>query len=255
MGAAGERHQTVIDIDLSHSEFVVLRPEGPLSEADFDALAQAIDTRINETDTIPNLVIRVDKLPHWDSIGALTRHFHFVKAHHKLLRKVAIVGDSPLLSVMPEIANQIVSASVRRFPTDKFEEAKAWASAEGDDPGRFEEIDGLPRDVVALRAVGVITAQDYADTLVPMVKTRLETHDKLKLLIVLGDEYATYAGDAAWADMKFGLGHGWDFSRVALVTDIGWITKATKLFAVLMPFEFEVFPMTEFEAAKSWIKR
>ena len=230
--------------------------EEPESREDgFDALAQAIDKRINETDTIPNLVIRVDKLPHWDSVGALTRHFHFVKAHHKLLRKVAIVGDSPLLSVMPEIANQLVSATVRRFPSDKFEDAKAWARAEGDDPGRFEEIDGLPRDVIALRAVGVITAQDYADTLVPLVKARLAEHDKLKLMIVLGDEYATYAGDAAWADIKFGLGHGWDFSRVALVTDIGWMAKAARLFALLMPFDFEVFPMAELDAAKGWIRR
>ena len=75
------------------------------------------------------------------------------------------------------------------------------------------------------------------------------------VMIVLGDEYATYAGDAAWADIKFGLGHGWDFSRVALVTDIGWMAKAARLFALLMPFDFEVFPMAELDAAKGWIRR
>jgi hypothetical protein len=40
-----------------------------------------------------------------------------------------------------------------------------------------------------------------------------------------------------------------------MVTDIGWITKAAKLFLSLMPFAFEAFPLAELENAKEWIKR
>jgi hypothetical protein len=171
------------------------------------------------------------------------------------VKKVAIVGDSPLLSVAPEIANHFVSASVRRFPSQKLEDAKAWAKASEDDPGHFEVIDGLPRDVVAVRAVGIITAQDYHDTLVPLVEKRLKEHDKLKCLVVLGDDYTTYSGDAAWEDTKFGLRHLRDFSRVALVTDVAWVTKAARLFMPLLPYDFKSFAMEELEDAKSWIKR
>lgn len=245
----------MIDIDMSHPEFAILRPEGALSEADFDAVAKAIDTRINETDRVPNLVIRVDRLPHWDSLGALTRHLHFIREHSKIVRKVAVVGDSPLLSIAPEIANQFVASTIRRFPDRKLEDAKAWARAEEDDPGRFEEIDGLPRDVVAVRAVGIITAQDYRDTLVPLVETKLKEHDRLKLLIVLGDDYTTYSGDGAWEDTKFDLKHGRDFSRIALVTDIGWIASAARLFAPIVPADVRTFPLSDLDAAKSWIKR
>jgi hypothetical protein len=245
----------MIDIDLSDPDLVILTPHGALSESDFDAVAKAVDARINETDKVPNLVVRLDSLPHWDSIGALARHFHFVREHQKIIAKVAVVGDSPLLSVLPEIADQLVKAKIRRFPAAKLVEAKAWARAAADDPGRFEEIEGLPGDVVALRAVGIITAQDYRDTLIPLVKEKLKTHDKIKCLIVLGEEYATYSGDAAWSDMKFGVGHVRDFSRAAMVTDIGWITRAAKLFMPLMPFAFETFPLAELENAKEWIKR
>ena len=245
----------MIDIDLSDADIVTLQPKGALSEEDFANLAKAIDRRINETDKVPNIVIRVDGLPHWDSIGALARHFHFVQVHQKVVRKVAIVGDFPLLSVAPEIADHFVAARIRRFPTDKLDKAKEWARAEGDDPGHFEEIDGLPGDVIALRAIGVITGEAYRDTLVPMVEERLKKHDKLKCLIVLGEEYATYTGDAAWADLRLGLSHWTAFTRVALVTDIGWLAKASHLFSPLMPFEMEVFPLEELEAAKSWIKR
>ncbi len=245
----------MIDIDQSHPEFVVLRPEGALSEADFASLAKAIDTRINETDRVPNFVIRVDRLPYWASIGALSRHFHFVAEHGKIVQKVAVVGDSPLLSLAPEVANHFVSATIRRFPANKLEEAKAWAATEVDDPGQFEIIGGLPRDVVAIRAVGIITAEDYRDTLIPLVEAKLQEHDKLKCLVVLDDDYATYSGDAAWEDTKFDLKHLRDFTRIALVTDIDWMVKTAKLFAPILPYDVKTFPVAELDEAKSWIKR
>jgi hypothetical protein len=244
----------MIDIDLSDPDIVTLSPRGALSQGDFDALAKAVDGRINETDRVPNLVIRLDGVPHWDSLGALSRHFHFVREHQKIVAKVAVVGNSPLLSVLPEIADHFVKAKVRRFPEAKLTEAKAWARAVEDDPGRFETIEGLPADVVALRAVGIITAKDYRDMLIPLVEEKLKTHEKIKCLVVLDDEYSTYSGDAAWADMKFGLGHVRHFARCAMVTDIAWMTRAARLFMPLMPFPFQTFPLAELEKAKEWIK-
>lgn len=245
----------MIDVDLSDPAIAILSPSGPLSEEDFEALALVIDTHINETDTVPNLVIRVDQLPHWDSIGAMTRHFHFVREHQKIVKKVAMVGDSPLLTLAPEIANHFVKATVRRFPAAKLADAIGWARSEEDDPGHFEIIEGLPRDVVAMRAVGVITGQDYRDTLVPIVEEKLKEHDKLKCLIVLDEDYTTYSGDAAWQDLKFGFSHMRDFSRIAMVTDIGWLARAGELFMPLLRVDFESFPLAELEEAKSWIKR
>ncbi|MFW2348864.1 STAS/SEC14 domain-containing protein [Qipengyuania sp.] len=93
------------------------RPQGALAKADFDRLAETIDTRINETDRVPNLVICLDGLPHWDSLGALTRHFHFVKEHQKIVKKVAVVGDAALLALAPRsptISSWRRSAASRR---------------------------------------------------------------------------------------------------------------------------------------------
>ncbi|RYE37674.1 MAG: STAS/SEC14 domain-containing protein, partial [Hyphomicrobiales bacterium] len=98
----------MIEIDLSDADIVVLHPQGPLSKQDFKSLAKTIDTRINQTDRVPNVVIQVDNLPHWESLAALTEHLRFVRGHGKIIGKVALVGDSPLLTVAPEIANQLV---------------------------------------------------------------------------------------------------------------------------------------------------
>ncbi|MFW2348863.1 STAS/SEC14 domain-containing protein [Qipengyuania sp.] len=146
-------------------------------------------------------------------------------------------------------------ATIRRFPSRKLEDAKAWARASEDDPGRFEVIEGLPRDVVAVRAVGIITAQDYRDTLIPLVEAKLEEHDRLKLLFVMGEDYTTFSGDAAWEDTKFDLKHLRDFARIALVTDMTWLARTAKLFIPIVPYKFKVFPMAELDEAKGWIKR
>lgn len=244
----------MIEINLSDPDIVVLHPEGALSKEDFKTLTETIDRRINETDKVPNIVIQVDKLPHWDSVGALTKHFHFVRQHGKIIGKVALVGDSPLLTVAPEIANKLVNAMIRRFPANKFEEAKEWARSADDHPGYFEVIEGLPDDVLALRVVGIITAQDYDETLAPLVEKKLKKHDKLKCLIVLDDEYTTYAGDAAWSDTKFGIAHMRDFTHLALVTDISWIKNTASLFMMLASYKFKAFTLAELEEAKSWIK-
>jgi len=46
-----------------------------------------------------------------------------------------------------------------------------------------------------------------------------------------------------------------DFGRIALVTDIGWMRTAARLFAPLMRAEMHIFALDEIEDARSWIKR
>jgi hypothetical protein len=122
------------------------------------------------------------------------------------------------------------------FPAARLADARAWERTAEDDPGSFEEIDGLPGDVVALRAIGIVTAQHHRETLIPLVGEKLKTHDKIKCLIVLSEDYTALSGDAVWSDAKFDAGHVWDFSRIAIVTDIGWITRAARLVMPLVPF-------------------
>jgi hypothetical protein len=62
---------------------------------------------------------------------------------------------------------------------------------------------------------------------------------------------------ALWADSKLGfdLGvrHHDAWVRSAIVTDIEWIARATKLFAWMIAGEARVFPRAELEQAKAWV--
>ena len=41
--------------------------------------------------------------------------------------------------------------------------------------------------------------------------------------------------------------------RVAVVTDLGWVRKATTAFGWLAPGELRVFPLAELDQAKAWV--
>jgi hypothetical protein len=196
---------------------------GALTVDDLSQIAKTIDDHINRDDDIPNLLIHLSKMPHWDGFRALETHFKLLKNHHRLIKKVAVVGDGVALTIAPQIMDHFVDAKVRHFPEHHVEEAKIWAEAEDDHPGGFEILDDLPQDVLAIKARGLITSQDYRKTLIPQVEKKLEGHDRLKLLIVFDGAFDSYSWAAVWDDMRFGFSHLGDFSRIAIVTDLGWI--------------------------------
>ena len=124
---------------------------------------------------------------------------------------------------------------------------------EEDHPGAITELEGFPRDVIALRFSGLITSADYTASLVPLIDAAAKDHDKLKLLCVLDQYFDGYSAGAMWDDMRFGFSHLTTFSKLALVTDIEWIRKSAKLFGSLMPTEVMVFDVEELDDAKRWI--
>lgn len=245
----------MIAVEFSDPNVATLTPDGTLSAADFTQLTATIDQYINETDRVPNLIIHVGKLPHWNNFRALSKHLHFVRNHQQLVGKIAIVGDNFAVRTLPLLMDLFVSAKVRSFPEARFTEARQWAAVTEDHPGKFEPLDGLPWDVVAVRATGIITRQDYRDMLIPLVEERLKSHDRLKLLLVFDRDFDSYSAAAAWDHARFGFSHLTDFTKIALVTDIDWIRHGANTFAPLMKAELRVFIVSDLEEAKLWVLR
>ncbi|MEO6152337.1 MAG: STAS/SEC14 domain-containing protein [Croceibacterium sp.] len=244
----------MIGIELSSPGVFTLTPHGALNPENFSKLTAAIDRYINENDRVPNLVIHVGQLPHWSSLAALSDHLCFVRDHHRLVKKVAIVGDSLAVRMLPGLMDHFVGAKVRNFQEARFDEARHWAEADEDHPGQFESLEGFPSDVIAIRARGIITSQDYREMLIPLVDQKLKTHDRLKFLFLLDQGFDSYSAAAAWDDARFGLSHWKDFSKIALVTDIVWIRHGVMIFAPLMRAEIQIFDVVEREKAETWIR-
>ena len=130
----------------------------------------------------------------------------------------------------------------------------------------------MPPGTVGFRAAGEIEREDYDDVLVPELDRALEAGGGLRTLYVIEDLDEIDAG-ALWADSKLGfdLGvrHHDAWVRSAIVTDIDWMARATRLFAWMIPGEARVFRKEgdrkailcptpadvarELEQAKAWV--
>lgn len=233
----------------------VVSPDGPISSSDIAELNRQVSDYINANDRVPNLVLRAEHFPAWKDFDAVSDHIRFVRDHHKLVRKVAIVTDSRLVWLVRPLIDSFTGAKIRRFTAGDYEKAYSWARTEEDDIGKFEPIEGLPGDVVAFSTIGTITAQDYREVFEPAVDEKLKQHDKLKCLLVAGPELDGFSAGAIWDDARFGLSHFTTFSKIALVTDIDWLRTAAKMFGSLMPADLMVFGCDEIDDAKEWIKK
>jgi hypothetical protein len=120
----------------------------------------------------------------------------------------------------------------------------------------IERLTDMPDGTIGFRVAGDVTREDYQRVLVPELHGALEAGGGLRTLYVIEDLDELEPG-ALWADSKLGfdLGvrHHGAWIRSAIVTDIEWMARATRLFAWMIPGEARVYPTAELEQAKAWL--
>src|SRR5271156_5108771 len=123
------------NLDTAHSTLLV-HPKSALEKSDIDELARAVDPQIEAAGDLAGLIIDAPEFPGWDSFGTMVAHFRFVRDHHKRVKKVAIVTNSPIGDVAERVASHFVSAEVRHFPGEELEQARQWINggADGNSP-------------------------------------------------------------------------------------------------------------------------
>lgn len=119
-----------------------------------------------------------------------------------------------------------------------------------------ERLSDMPPGTIGFRAAGEIEREDYDNVLVPELTRALEAGTGLRTLYVI-EKLKEIEPSALWADAKLGfdlgIRHRDAWIRSAIVTDIEWMARATKLFAWMIPGEARVFPLAELEQAKAWV--
>ena len=74
--------------------------------------------------------------------------------------------------------------------------------------------------ILEILLTGKLVKEDY-ETFVPAVDQAIETHGKIRMLVVMHDFHGWTAG-AAWEDTKFGARHFRDIERLAMVGETKW---------------------------------
>ena len=120
----------MVTFDLNtESGVLTLQPQGPLAAGDFAKVTAAVDPFIEAHGNLKAVVIESAHFPGWENFGALASHLRFVRNHHNHVRKIAIVTDSPLATIMEHLGSHFVGAGIRHFPAGQSAEAKEWAAA------------------------------------------------------------------------------------------------------------------------------
>jgi hypothetical protein len=120
----------------------------------------------------------------------------------------------------------------------------------------IERMSVMPPGTLGFRVRGEIEREDYDNVLTPELRRAIEAGAGLRTLYVIEDLDEMEPG-AVWADAKLGWSLGVEhrdaWVRSAIVTDIDWIARATRLFTWMIPGEARVFRMSELDEAKSWV--
>jgi SpoIIAA-like len=112
------------------------------------------------------------------------------------------------------------------------------------------ELEGMPDGVVGFEASGTVHAEEYRDILLPALERAAKDGD-IRFVIVI-PEFKGMTGGAVWEDLKIGFSHLRSWRRIALVTDIEWMSHLTSLFGWMTPGETKVFHLAERDRALAW---
>jgi SpoIIAA-like len=111
------------------SSILHVRPKSSLQQSDFAELARTADPHIEKTGGLAGLIIEAPAFPGWESVGAMAAHIRFVRDHHKHIRRIAVVTDSPLGNVEESLVAHFVSAEIKHFAAGELQAAKQWIAS------------------------------------------------------------------------------------------------------------------------------
>lgn len=111
-----------------------------------------------------------------------------------------------------------------------------------------------PDNVVAFRATGEITQDDYKTVVVPAVEELIDRIDKINFLFLIDTEIKNFTTAAWMEDAMLGLKNLGKWNRTAIVTDSDSTISFTNGFSYIVPGEFKGYKKENFNEALNWVQ-
>jgi hypothetical protein len=115
---------------LTPEGILVLKPDAPLSKEDFGDLSATVDSYLADHAELHGVLIHSKGFPGWEDFGGFTAHMHFVREHHKKIKRLAVVTDSPIAGIAQSLGKHFTSAEIRHFPFSDEAKALDWLQKE-----------------------------------------------------------------------------------------------------------------------------
>ena len=117
----------------------------------------------------------------------------------------------------------------------------------------IRQIKEVPTNMVAFRATGEVTKEDFEKVVFPAVEAVVERTGELNYLLLLETGARNFTMGAWWQDMILGLKELFKWRRAAIVTDSESIIRFTHIFSVFAPGVYKGFLPEEFDQAVTWV--
>ncbi|PWB24156.1 STAS/SEC14 domain-containing protein [Flavobacterium sp. HTF] len=114
-------------------------------------------------------------------------------------------------------------------------------------------IPNTPNNIVAFRATGEITKENYQNVVFPEIERLLNHINHINFLLVLDTELENFTTGAWIQDALLGLKNIAKWNRAAIVTDSDTIISFTNGFSYIVPGEFKGFKKSEYDEAITWV--
>lgn len=111
-----------------------------------------------------------------------------------------------------------------------------------------------PDNVVAFKALGEVTANDYKTIIAPAVKRLVEQINEINFLFLIDTEIENFTASAWLEDAFIGLKNFGKWNRAAIVTDSDHAISFTNAFSYVVPGNFKGFKKDSFEQALEWVQ-
>lgn len=121
----------------------------------------------------------------------------------------------------------------------------------------IEPMSDMPPGTLGFIAGGKLGRRDYTEVAIPPLREAIDRGEKLRTLYQINDDFHGIEGNAIWqevkADVGLGIGHYSSWDRMAIVTDVAWLHKASSIYGFLYPGDLKLFRLSELDAAKQWL--
>jgi len=98
----------------------------------------------------------------------------------------------------------------------------------------IEIMKDVPPGIIAVRAIGTLTKDEYDAVVVPMLDEAIRTGRRIRCLCQVDSAYRGLTPSAAWEDVRLGLRSLRLFEACAVVSDLGWVRQWTRAAAFFM---------------------
>lgn len=111
----------------------------------------------------------------------------------------------------------------------------------------------VPPHVVGVRALGIVTEEDYKTALVPALEKAAKEVGELNFLMIFENDLGNFSYGAWMQDAKVSLKLFGKWNRIAIVSDQTIVEKLAHIFNFISPAAAKGFPTSDIELATTWV--